>query len=284
MKTSRIGRSGRLIAATLAFSVGGVAGMLSANAQQAQPAKPASEGQFKPTTFTGFIPRDKLIDSLALVPPPPSPGSAAYTVDDEARKAAVSLRNTARWKLTIRDADYKSPKAVDAFACTIGVKISSEATPHLYTLMRRSLIDTGLSTYKAKIHYNRTRPFVAAKDDTICSPEAADALRKDGSYPSGHAAFGWGWALILAEMIPEKADAIIQRGYDFGQSRVLCGVHWQSDVNAGRMVASAAVAQLHSNADFLKEFQAAKKEVEAALKGEKAAPDCTLEKQAAAVK
>lgn len=282
MRTSGIGRSGRLFAATLAISVGSVACVLSANAQQAQPAQSAPEGQFKPATFTGFIPRDKLIDSLALVPPPPAEGSAAYTVDDEARKAAVALRNTARWKLTVRDSDYKSPNVVDAFACTIGIKISAEATPHLYTLMRRSLIDTGLSTYKAKIHYNRTRPFVAAKDDTICSPADADALRKDGSYPSGHAAFGWGWGLILAEMIPDKANAIIQRGYDFGQSRVLCGVHWQSDVNAGRIVASAAVAQLHSNADFLKEFQAAKKEVDAALADAKSAPDCTLEKQAVA--
>ncbi|MFB9265726.1 phosphatase PAP2 family protein [Bradyrhizobium erythrophlei] len=214
------------------------------------------------------------------MPPPPAPGSPAQAVDDEARKAAIPLRESARWKLAARDADYKSPHVVDAFACTIGVTISPEATPHLYTLLRRTLIDTGLSTYKAKIHYNRTRPFVAANDNTICSPEEADFLRKDGSYPSGHSAFGWGWALILAEMIPDKADAIIQRGYDFGQSRVQCGVHWQSDVNAGRVVASAAVAQLHSYPEFIAEFRAAQQEVEAARAANKSGPDCTLEKQA----
>ena len=178
------------------------------------------------------------------------------------------------------DADYKSPHVVDAFACTIGVTITPEATPKLYTLLRRSLIDAGLSTYKAKTHYKRTRPFVAANDPVICTPADAEGLAKDGSYPSGHSAFGWAWGLILAEMIPAKADAIIKRGYDFGQSRVQCGVHWQSDVDAGRVVASAAVAQLHANPEFIKAFGEAKQEVDAVLAANKPAPDCALEKEA----
>lgn len=249
-----------------------------ASAPQAPANAPAADGQFKPTATKGFIARDKLVDSLALLPPPPAAGSAAFSEDDEARKAAIQFRETPRWKLAARDADYKSPRVVDIFACTVGVNISEEATPHLYTLLRRSLIDAGLATYKAKIHYNRTRPFVVAKDSNICSPEEADFLSKDGSYPSGHSAFGWAWALILTEMVPDKADAIIQRGYQFGQNRVQCGVHWQSDVNAGRVVASAVVAQLHANPDFITEFHAAQKEVDAARAANKPGPDCTLEK------
>jgi acid phosphatase (class A) len=252
-----------------------------ANAQQVPAAAPASEGQPKPAAITGFLPRDKLIDSQALLPPPPAPGSAAQTADDEARKAALPLRESARWKLATRDADYKSPHAVDAFACAIGVTISPEATPHLYILLRRSLIDAGVATFKAKNAYNRTRPFVAAHDDTICSPEEAAFLSKNGSYPSGHSAYGWAWALILTEMIPDKADAIMQRGYQFGQSRVQCGVHWQSDVSAGRVVGAAVVAQLHANPDFITEFRAAQHEVESVRTIDKPGPDCTLEKQAA---
>jgi acid phosphatase (class A) len=70
--------------------------------------------------------------------------------------------------------------------------------------------------------------------------------------------------LILAEMVPVKADSLLQRGFDFGQSRVVCGVHWQSDVNAGRVVAAAVVAQLRANSDFEAQFRAAQKEVVAA--------------------
>ncbi|MBN9493077.1 phosphatase PAP2 family protein [bacterium] len=175
---------------------------------------------------------------------------------------------------------HRGPAPVEVFACTLGITISPTATPHLNMLLRRTLVDAGLATYKAKIKYNRTRPFVAA-NDISCYPQDEEKLRKDGSYPSGHSAYGWAWALILAEMVPDKADAIIQRGYQFGLNRVVCGVHWQSDVNAGRVVAAAVVAQLHTNADFKAQFVAAQKEVQAALANHPT-PDCALEQEAAA--
>lgn len=252
-----------------------------ANAQSLPSTNPDELPQLRPGVVAGYIPRDKLIDSLTLLPPPPDAGSEAQASDDAARRTAIAIRETARWKLAARDADYTSPKSVDAFACTIGITISPTATPHLNMLLKRTLVDAGLATYKAKIKYNRTRPFVAANDNTTCYPKDEEMLRKDGSYPSGHSAYGWAWALILAEMVPDKADAIIQRGFQFGQNRIICGVHWQSDVNAGRVVAAAVVAQLHTNADFKAQFGAAQKEVQAAL-ANNPTPDCALEREAAA--
>ena len=251
-----------------------------ANAQTVPSTNPDELPQLRPGVVAGYIPRENLIDSLALLPPPPAEGSEGLVADEETGRAVIRFRESARWKLASRDADYMSPKAVDAFACALGMTITPADTPHLNMLLRRSLVDAGLATYKAKNHYSRTRPFVAANDSTICSPQDEAMLRKDGSYPFGHAAFGWAWALILAEMVPGKADAIIQRGYDFGQSRIVCGVHWQSDVNAGRLVGAAVVAQLHANADFKAQFAAAQKEVAAAGPADKPAPDCTLEQQA----
>ena len=247
----------------------------SAGAQPVPSTNPDELPQIRPGVVAGYIPRDKLIDSLALLPPPPSDDSANRAADEAARRAAVKLRDSARWKLAARDADYTSPTVVDTFACTLGIRISPQATPHLNMLLRRTLVDAGLATYKAKKHYNRTRPFVVAKV-TTCYPKDEAKLTKDGSYPSGHSAFGWAWALILAEMVPDKADAIIERGFAFGQSRVICSVHWQSDVNAGRVVAAAVVAQLHANADFRAQFKEAQKEVVAARAANSAA-DCALE-------
>lgn len=252
-----------------------------AGAQSLPSTNPDELPQLRPGVVAGYIPRDKLIDSLALLPPPPDSDSEAQASDDAARRAAITIRETARWRLAARDADYTSPKSVDAFACTIGIAISPTATPHLNMLLKRTLVDAGLATYKAKIKYNRTRPFVAANDNTTCYPKDEEKLRKDGSYPSGHSAYGWAWALILAEMVPDKADAIIQRGFQFGQNRIICGVHWQSDVNAGRVVAAAVVAQLHANADFKAQFGAAQKEVQAAL-ANNPTPDCALEREATA--
>lgn len=97
----------------------------------------------------------------------------------------------------------------------------------------------------------------------ICTPEEEALLREDGSYPSGHTAIGWAWALILAEVFPEQADVILERGKQFGISRNICNVHWHSDVVTGRMMGAAAVAMLHSNTDFMIDLKAAKEEIKA---------------------
>ena len=98
-------------------------------------------------------------------------------------------------------------------------------------------------------------------DQPIGTPDDEEGLRKDGSYPSGHTAIGWAWALILCEIVPDRTDAILARGREFGQSRVICNVHWQSDVDAGRMMGSATVALLHADDGFLADVTNAKAEV-----------------------
>ena len=99
--------------------------------------------------------------------------------------------------------------------------------------------------------------------DIIEDFDDEEALGKDGSYPSGHTAIGWAWALILMEVYPEQADVIMERGLQFGISRNVCNVHWHSDVVAGRMMGAAAVAKLHANADFIIDLKVAKEEIKA---------------------
>jgi acid phosphatase (class A) len=227
--------------------------------------------------LAGYLPRTALPDSLALLPPPPAAGSSAQAADDEAFRATLPLRNTPRWALAAADANLKFPQAAETFACALDAPISADTTPNLYTLLRRTLVDAGLSTYAAKDHYKRQRPFITHKAP-LCTPEEEAALAGDGSYPSGHAALGWAWGLMLAEMAPERANALLQRGHAFGQSRVVCGVHWQSDVNQGRVMGAAAVARLHADPVFRAQLDEAAKEVAAArTKGLKPAGNCAAE-------
>ncbi|MBN8983497.1 MAG: hypothetical protein J0H32_03290, partial [Rhizobiales bacterium] len=88
----------------------------SANAQSVPSTNPDELPQLRPGVVAGYIPRDKLIDSLALLPPPPEAGSEAQASDDAARRAVLPIRKSARWKLAARDADYTPPKSVEVFA------------------------------------------------------------------------------------------------------------------------------------------------------------------------
>lgn len=255
-----IGPAGALIAALAAAAL---TAWGASRAAQVSPANPGSTEAAIAKMSPGYLPRTALPDSLALLPPPPATGSAAMQRDEEARQSVAPLRGGPRWNRAASDADLAFPHAAGIFSCAAGIEISREGTPHLYGLLERMLIDVGLSTYSAKNHYNRTRPFVAHSEAT-CLPRDEAMLRNDGSYPSGHSAAGWGWALVLAELVPDRADEILQRGRDFGQSRLVCGAHWQSDIDAGRMIASAAVARLHADPGFKSALESAREEITAA--------------------
>ena len=169
----------------------------------APPTSPEVVGEFRTGSgyLKGYLERQQLPDSLALLAPPPVEGSAAQTADLAAYRATRALRGTPRWTQAAADDNLKFPKAAEVFSCALDLPISQQATPHLNMLLRRSLLDAGLSTYAAKDNYKRLRPFAALQEGT-CAPAAEPALVKDGSYPSGHAALSWGWALLLAELAP----------------------------------------------------------------------------------
>jgi len=241
---------------------------------------PAKVPEIHPGLLAGYLPAEDLPNSLVLIPPPPADGSAAFAFDTEVSEKAIKLQDTPRWELATDDANLIFPEAAETFSCALGIQISEQDTPHLYMLLRRTLTDAGLSTYTAKNHYQRNRPFMV-NDKPVCTPEDEEKLRKDGSYPSGHTAAGWAWALILTEIAPDRSNAILARGRVFGESRNVCNVHWQSDVAEGRFMGAATVARLHANPVFCAELEAAKSEYKAAVaKGLTPSRDCDAEADA----
>ena len=213
-----------------------------------------------PGILEGYLSAEELPNSLFLVPQPPQEGTTAFQLDQEIAAKYVASEDEARKEQAARDAILAFPEAVQAFNIVLEIQLSEESTPHMYMILRRTLADAGLSTYTAKNHYQRARPFMVNNTPT-CTPEEEEHLRKDGSYPSGHTAIGWAWALILAEVFPDQANVILERGKEFGVSRNVCNVHWHSDVITGRMMGAAAVAKLHANADFMIDLEAAKEEI-----------------------
>lgn len=237
--------------------------------------------EIRPGVLAGYLGRD-LPNSLALLPAPPKEGTAAFRNDQAVSRASQKLRATARGTQATSDADLAFPHVAGAFSCALGVPVTQEGSPRLYQLLRRTMTDAGLATYAAKDHYKRTRPFVFYKEDT-CAPKDEAALRNDGSYPSGHTSIGWMWALVLTQVAPDRADALLARGRSFGESRLVCNAHWQSDILAGRTIASGTFAKVQSNATYRADVEAAAQEVQVLRTGGKAAADCDAEAAALAI-
>jgi acid phosphatase (class A) len=226
----------------------------------------------------GYLPMEALPNSLAILPPPPVEGTAAFALDNEISQKSISLRDSPRWELAKEDNNMWFPAPVNAFSCSLNVPITEQNTPHLYKLLLRTFDDVGFSDISIKYKYIRTRPYVLNKEPRCTRV----SMKKHHSYPSGSAALGWAYALILSEISPKQTDALIARGRAYGQSEVICNVNWQSAVNEGRTLATAVVARLHAEPDFRAAVEAAKSEL-VAVRAKGLIPERDCEAEAAAL-
>jgi acid phosphatase (class A) len=258
-------RMNRFIASSLAILLAGCTAAAAAPDSASAPAAamPAAGQRMMfdmgPAYFPGALPHGE-----TLVGAPPAAGSEAMARDERLSAAGLALYGGERFKLAAADADLGPGGVPRAFACTAGVTISDTATPAIMHLLRRADADFGASTSGVKALYNRARPFTVNNKPT-CTPADEEALRHNGSYPSGHSAIGYGSGLLLAAVFPDKAAALTRRGIEFGESRRVCNVHWESDIEAGRVFAGATFARLQSDATFREDLAKAQAEAKGAL-------------------
>lgn len=207
-----------------------------------------------------FLVTEQVPSSMQLLQAPPADSSARFAYDKEQYELGKTLRDSQRGTLAVNDASLGPEWLNDVFGEAFGCDITPKSAPQLCRLIENMREDAGdLATREAKNYYKRTRPFVYW-DEPSATPSHESYLRTNGSYPSGHTAIGWATALVLAEINPERATEILRRGLEFGQSRVIVGAHYQSDVDAGRIMAAAVVAALHADTGFQKQLRKAKKE------------------------
>ena len=237
----------------LAFAL--LAGCAAAPAATPPAPAPAATAPTRSMLGTGYLPRGEVPDSLLINPPPPAPGSGAEARDLEGAQSAVGLQGSDRFALAVADADLFTHGATSAFSCAAQFPIA--ASSRLDALLRRSASDFAMAVYPTKTRYQRSRPFMANGKPT-CTPDMEGVLRKDGSYPSGHSAIGYGWGLVLAQVFPSRAAQLVARGTAFGDSRRVCNAHWLSDVEEGRAVAAAVFARLQSEPAFQADLAAAR--------------------------
>jgi acid phosphatase (class A) len=216
----------------------------------------------------GYIDRQSF-DVTGVLPLAPIEGTDRYELDRRIFRTTRVLQNTPRWTLAINDVQTDTPHLMSDFSCATEIVLTHERAPHLAALLTRASADTDAESSMAKRHFKRLRPF-QIDQGPICEP--ASDVENTYDYPSGHTTLGWTWASILAELLPERAVQILARGRAYGESRIVCGVHNASAVEAGRTSASATLAVVRASPAYQTDFAAARQEL-AALRSTGAKPD-----------
>jgi acid phosphatase (class A) len=194
------------------------------------------------------------VDGVALLAPPPAAGSAEEAADLASARAVFKGRTPAETARATKDASL----AIFLYAPAIGSFFQAGKLPKTEALFQQVRKEIGECINTPKDHWKRRRPYEMDEQLAFGRPE------KSYGYPSGHSTRGMVQALLLAELFPEKREAILAIGRDIGWDRVLIGKHFPTDIYAGRVLAQGIVRDLLASRAFQQDLAAAKAEVEAA--------------------
>ena len=200
-------------------------------------------------------------DSSAFVAqftPPPAQNSAQARAE-VAELLAIQAARTAASRDAAR-ADRK--KDIRQFYRALGLDPATEGTlAPLRDFMQRVEGDVSIYVRAAKRRFARPRPYVVELKLQPCIGDVAD----NQSYPSGHSTYGYVAALLLADMVPERRAQLLARADEFAHQRMVCGVHYASDIAAGRRAAAWLLTAFPESENFRVDEQEAARVLRAAL-------------------
>jgi acid phosphatase (class A) len=192
------------------------------------------------------------VDLTLILAPPPQPDSAAGKADLQAVLDAQQNRTPAEAASAQADAEV----SVFRFADAIGTSFNAANLPVTTKFFDRVRAAESPVVKAAKAFFKRPRPF-------LTDPAIKPIIKPppDQSYPSGHSTFAYTVAIILANMLPEKAAAIFARAGIYAHNRVVAGVHYPTDIEAGRISGSVIDNVLLHDALFMADYGKARIEV-----------------------
>jgi len=191
-----------------------------------------------------------------ILDPIPAPGSEAQKKD----MRAVLNAERSRTEEQVKSAQADAEVSVFRFAGVLGPNFDPESVPFTKKFFERVTSDEVQAIRTAKKHFNRPRPFVVSQDIHPIIKQPSDA-----SYPSGHTTFAYLIAIILAKVVPEKSAALFERAAVYSHNRVVAGVHFPTDVEAGRIASSVIANTLLHEGQFINDLVQAKAEVRRTL-------------------
>jgi acid phosphatase (class A) len=198
-----------------------------------------------------------IVELSNLLPPPPAAGSIAAQHDLQAVLAAQQ----ARTPTDMAAAKADSERSVFRFADVLGPGLQPNALPKTAAFFQRTADLDKREVKDAKNYWRHPRPSVVSNQVHPLSVEKPN----DWSYPSGHATFGYTTAVLLANMLPEKRAAIFARAEVYAEHRIVMGVHFPSDIEAGDVAGTVIAAEIMQDPQWRQGYEAARLELRHAL-------------------
>ncbi len=231
------------------------------------------------TEHGGYLGTEAIARLAAAVPPAPTPGSGIDQRDREASQGWKAHEDSDRWMLATSHAELRPPLALQHFDCALGVRLADSETPALARMMQKAFEDADAAAEIAKRIAHRSRPVGDDPDRRSCQ-RVGEAGRASPSYPSGSSTVGTVDAELLALIAPAQAEAVRETGRQIGVSRLVCAMHYDSDVAAGAALGRAVAAEIAATPAFQADLTAARAEIEAAQARGLTNPGCAAERRA----
>jgi acid phosphatase (class A) len=201
--------------------------------------------------FPFYFTSDELHVELLLSPPPRLGSSQDVTEFNE----VLRMQRARSADDLIRAKRDDAEEDMFVFSDVMGPGFTASHLPAMAQLSARLKNDSEIVDPPLKRLFGRPRPYVrSAEVRPVC------ALSKEPSYPSGHAMLGYLFGYVLAEIAPEKHEAILKRADEYAINRLVCGVHYRSDVEASRLASAVLYGAMLSNSAYRHDVEAARRE------------------------
>ena len=195
-------------------------------------------------------------DASRFLPPPPAEDSARTKAELEELKAYAASSTAAQKAAATADAKDETP---DIFNGAIGFDIAT--TPQTQKLLQIVVEEEDGDTKDAKAFFHRYRPYAVLPELHACTPTKPGKAANANSYPSGHATLAFSMGVVLAQLMPDKAQAILARSAQYAENRLICGVHYRSDIVAGQQFGTVLALKLMQKPAFQQQMAAAQAEL-----------------------
>lgn len=191
---------------------------------------------------------------IALLPPPPADGSPKAIAEMDELHQIEKTRT--KKEFAAADWDFKH-EDVTAFVGVMGPKFDLDKLPKTKALFDVVKAEAKATGKVGKNFFKRNRPWIVDPSLKACATDDPP----QSSYPSGHSTIGYATTVILGALVPAKAEALKTRADQYARNRLVCSMHFHSDIVAGQILGTAIAVDLLQNPTFKQEFDEAKAEL-----------------------